>query len=394
MNRKLLLAGLTAMTMTSSAYAIPAFARQMGVSCSACHSANGYDTLSRFGRDFKASGYTMTGGQKNIGGGETLSDKLISLPSSLNMSVIAGTNIDGGSGGTPTTIATNTFGVFLGGRVSENVGAFVEVGYDEGSPTDADHFSLANLVIPITYKMGDNTYGVAPYSTDGHTATASEFYDNGGTGAISHIGARDAYGAKGLSFYVYNENYFVNYVAWSNGNKGSTGTKVANYLRVAYTPQVGNWDLEIGAQYMTGDTNDAPDGFVLANTTKSTDAYVIDCQALGAVGGFPIDLGMSYAQAKYDANSLFTTNTDKKDGSSIVLDAKVGVIPKTLVAMINYSHDDHTQDSNDKVNTAHLAMRYFITENVKFEPYYELISGHADSASNDNAYGLAFEVAF
>jgi hypothetical protein len=376
--------------MVSNAYAIPAFARQMGVSCSACHSANGYDTLNRFGRDFKASGYTMVGSEKTIGDG-----KFMSLPSTLNMSVVAGTTIDSGTGSTGTSVATNNFGVFLGGRINNNVGVFVEVGYDEGSSTQADHFSLANLAVPITYKMGDNTYGVVPYSTDGHTATASEFYDNGGTGAISHVGARDAYGAKGLSFYVYNQNYFVNYVPWSNGNKSGSEVKLANYLRVAYTPQIGNWDLEIGAQYMTGNTNDTDgNGFIISNTTKKTDAYVIDAQALGTLGKFPVDLGMSYARAKYDANSLFTTNTDGKDGTSLVLDAKLGVIPKVLIAMINFSHDDHAQDSNDKVNTTHLACRYFITENVKFEPYYDIISGHAASADNVDTYGLAFEVAF
>ncbi len=31
--------------LVTSSYAIPAFARQVGVSCSACHSANGYPAL-------------------------------------------------------------------------------------------------------------------------------------------------------------------------------------------------------------------------------------------------------------------------------------------------------------------------------------------------------------
>jgi len=407
MNRKLLLAGVAALTMASSAYAIPAFARQMGVSCSACHSANGYPTLSRFGRDFKASGYTMVGSEEVIGGGQTVSDKLASIPNTLNMSVVAGTNVDSGSGANGTSVATNTFGIFLGGRISENVGAFVEVGYNEGTAVadtnQTQHFSLANLVIPITYKIGDNIYGVVPYSTDGHTATASEFYNQGGIGAISHIGARDTYGAKGLSFYVYNPDYFINYTAWSNGNKSASEVKLANYFRAAYTPQIGSWDLEIGAQYMTGNTNEADaNGFVIANSTKKTDAYVIDANALGTVGNLPLDLSMSYARAKYDANSLFAANIYQQDAKSFVFDVKLGVIPNTLVAMLNYSNDannDHTKDgngvdTNDKVNTTQLALRYFIVENVKLEPYYNIISGHTASADNDNTYGLAFEVAF
>ena len=310
------------------------------------------------------------------------------------MSVVGGTTIDGGAGSTPTTVASNNFGMFLGGRISENVGTFIELGYNEGDPTSPQHFELANFVVPITFKVGKNTYGIEPYNTDGHTATPSEYYDNGGITALTEIGARDQYGAKGLSFYVYNPNYFINYVAWSNGNKSSSGIKLANYFRVAYTPQVGIWDLEIGGQYMSGNTNDAnDDGYVTDTSIKrSTDAYVIDFQALGAIGKMPLDLSMSYGKAKYDPTSLFTTNTDKKDGTSFVIDTKLGVIPETLVAMIRYTNDDHVGDSNDQVNTTTLGARYFLTQNVKFEPYYAMSSGN--SSGNDDTYGLNFEVAF
>ena len=39
------------------ARAIPAFARQMGVECTACHTA--YPQLNAFGREFKLTGYTL-----------------------------------------------------------------------------------------------------------------------------------------------------------------------------------------------------------------------------------------------------------------------------------------------------------------------------------------------
>jgi hypothetical protein len=366
----------------------------MGVSCSACHSENGYPTLTRFGRDFKASGYTMIGSEKTIGGGHSLSDKLVSLPSALNMSIVGGTTIDGGTGSTPTTVASNNFGVFIGGRISENIGTFIEIGYDEGSDATTRGFSLANFVVPITYKVGENTFGVEPFNTDGHTATPSEFYDNEGISAITEIGARDQYGAKGLSFYVYNPNYFINYTAWSNGNASTSGVKLANYFRIAYTPQVGIWDLEIGAQYMTGNTNEADgDGYIPdPSIKKKTDAYVVDFNALGKVGKMPLDFHMSYAKAKYDPDSLFTTNSDHKDGTAFVVDAKLGIIPKTLVAAIRYTNDDHVGDSNDQVNTTTFKARYFITENVKLEPYYTTSSGV--TGGNDDTYGLNFEVAF
>ena len=388
--------------MVSNAYAIPAFARQMGVSCSACHSENGYPTLNRFGRDFKASGYTMLGSEKTVGGSNQSSDGLASIPSALNMSVVGGSSINSGSGSNGTTVATNNFGIFLGGRISENVGAFVEVGYTQGTAvTDtnqSDHFSLANFVVPITYKIGDNTFGLVPYTTDGHSATASEFFDNGGFSAISKVGARDKYGAKGLSLYIYNPNYFINYVAWSNGNRSGSEVKLANYFRAAYTPQIGNWDLEFGTQYMTGNTNNADaNGFIIPNSLKKTDAYVLDFNALGAVANLPLDVAISYARAKYDANSLFTTNSDGQDGKAFVFDTKLGIIPRTLIARLYYVSQDHVDlnsNPNDKVNTTELGLKYFIAENVNVETTYDFISGNSVSANNDNVYGLNFEVAF
>jgi len=400
---KYLVAGaILATVLLDNANAVPAFARQMGVSCSACHSENGYDTLSRFGREFKASGYTMIGSEKTIGGGKSLSDKLVSLPSALNMSIVSGFGIDGGAGKTPTTVETRKeFRILLGGRVNEHVGTFVEMDYNDGvGDKTVQHFEVNNFAVPITFKVGENYYGIEPYTTDGHTATASELYDNGGITALSEIGARDQYGAKGLSFYVYNPNYFVNYVAWSNGNMSAPngGVKLANYFRVAYTPQVGIWDLEVGAQYMTGNTNDIDgQGAATPGSSKKTDAYCIDFQALGKIGKMPLDFSTSYARAKYDKNSLFATNSDHKDATSYVVDAKLGVIPKTLVAMIRYTNDDHTMtndNDNDRVNTTTFSARYFLTENVKFVPYYTVTSGNSDSAANDNTYGLTFEIAF
>ncbi len=370
--------------LVTSSYAIPAFARQVGVSCSACHSANGYPALTRFGRAFKAGGYTMVGSEKTIGGGKSMEDKLISLPSTLNMSVVGASTIDGtsGQGNAGTTVATNNFGVFLGGRISENIGTFVEIGYDDGTQS----FALANFVVPVTFKVGGNIVGIEPFTTDGHTATASELFDNGGNTAFSRIGARDQYGAKGLSFYIFNPNYFVNYTAWSNGNNSDSNIKLANYFRFAYTPQVGPWDIEVGVQYMTGATNRDPS---TGAHDRKTDAYSIDFNVLGSLGKYPLDLAISYASAKNDPNSLFTTNSDGKAGKSFVFDTKLGVIPKTLVVHAKYAYDDHVADSNEKISTETLGLKYFITENANVEFNYDFVG-----KGNPDTYGLAFEVAF
>ena len=60
--------------------AVPAFARQTGQACSACHFQS-FPMLTAFGRDFKAGGYTMVGGEGLVEG------EFLSLPSVLNAAV-------------------------------------------------------------------------------------------------------------------------------------------------------------------------------------------------------------------------------------------------------------------------------------------------------------------
>src|SRR3990167_6308378 len=72
---------LAATAFAPEAMAIPAFARQTGMACNACH-AQHFPILNSFGRAFKASGYTMMGAQGKVEG------EHLSLPDTLNMSMI------------------------------------------------------------------------------------------------------------------------------------------------------------------------------------------------------------------------------------------------------------------------------------------------------------------
>src|SRR3989339_1376959 len=75
-----------AAVMASAAFApeasaLPAFARQTGMACSACHFQK-FPVLNSFGRAFKAAGYTMMGAQGKIEG------EHLSIPDTLNASII------------------------------------------------------------------------------------------------------------------------------------------------------------------------------------------------------------------------------------------------------------------------------------------------------------------
>ncbi|CAG0938589.1 hypothetical protein GALLN_00316 [Gallionellaceae bacterium] len=130
----LYLAGLlAAVGFIPQASALPAFARQVGMACNACH-AQHFPVLNSFGRAFKASGYTLMGAQAKVEG------EGLSLPDTLNGALFIKVrhqkdNTAGAVGGgttAPTSLGNGRwdFGdetsLFFGGRVAENVGFIFE----------------------------------------------------------------------------------------------------------------------------------------------------------------------------------------------------------------------------------------------------------------------------
>lgn len=67
--------------IAKDASAVPSFARQTGHACSTCH-FNGFPTLNSFGRAFKAGGFTDIGSQGKI------EDEGLSIPDTLNVSLV------------------------------------------------------------------------------------------------------------------------------------------------------------------------------------------------------------------------------------------------------------------------------------------------------------------
>jgi len=79
----LYLAGLmAAIAFAPEASALPAFARQMGMACSACHFQH-FPMLNSFGRQFKSSGFTMMGDIRQVEGDN------LSIPGNLNAAILA-----------------------------------------------------------------------------------------------------------------------------------------------------------------------------------------------------------------------------------------------------------------------------------------------------------------
>jgi len=369
--------------LISSAYATPAFARQMGVSCTACHSQNSYPALNAFGRKFKAGGFTMVGQSGLIENAEVNGSgkgNLLSIPDTLHASYVTKIRVKAGDESDTKLEFPDEAALILGGRVSKHIGTFIEIGYN----ADDDKFTLANFKIPITYEFNNYTLGVVPYRTEGFGAAAS--FEVLNTGAVRGsrvleerkvISAQQYIGtateAEGLGVYLYTDLWHVVYSAYMPTIGTVTDYSPAHYFRAAMTPTVGAWDVGFGVQVWSGTStynqkvNDAhPDGAY----KDKTDAYAVDFQAMGSVNDVPLSFFATYANAKNDANALFDDKVLYDDKYAATFLTEVGVIPSLLNLSAGFRIADNGQAANSSEDKAIIGAKYFIAENVQLQLNY------------------------
>ena len=367
MSRFFIVLIFTLLSVVSNVYAIPAFARQMGVSCNTCHSQNGFPALNAYGRDFKASGFTTIEGQGTVKDSEKVN--FLSLPDTLNASFVTKIDLAKDDGSKAVLDFPADAGLMIGGRVADHVGAFAEIGYDSETNT----FGLANLKLPVTYKAGDYTVGVVPYRTDGFgPAYAFEALNTGGdilestevVSAQQYIGTGSE--AEGLGLYLYNRLWYAVYSAWMPVNGSVQDFSPAHYLRLAVTPTVGDWDLGFGGQYWFGTAkSDADNDPLTPRDEQKTDAYALDFQAMGNVAEVPVSFFATYASAKNDANSLYNTGANNKKAATLL--TEVGVIPSVLNLSAGYRNADNGAAADSSENAGIVGLKYFLVENVEFQ---------------------------
>jgi hypothetical protein len=136
----------------STAQAVPSFARQTGMACSACHTV--FPELTPFGREFKLHGYVIDN-LKQIKGvtmeqRETLS--LNSLPPLSMMLQVSYTHtaaalpdsqVVGALAKDGEVLFPQQASLFYAGKIADNLGAFVQLTYNGA----ADHFGFDNTDI-------------------------------------------------------------------------------------------------------------------------------------------------------------------------------------------------------------------------------------------------------
>lgn len=117
-----ILAALLGALLPQAAMALPLFARQTGQNCMACHAGGQFPELTAYGRLFKMTGYTI--GERTVP---------ISVMGTVSNSRVADTTKSDDPGADfqknkQTLLATSS--LFLGGKVTNNIGVFTQITYD------------------------------------------------------------------------------------------------------------------------------------------------------------------------------------------------------------------------------------------------------------------------
>ncbi len=108
------------------AQALPAFARQTGQNCVACHAGGQFPELTSYGRLFKMTGYTI--GTRGV----PLSVMAVASRSKTSVPT------DDGAFAKDGATIFQTGSVFLAGKVSENIGVFAQATYNNYDSQDPD----------------------------------------------------------------------------------------------------------------------------------------------------------------------------------------------------------------------------------------------------------------
>lgn len=424
---------MVAAAFAPEASALPVFARQTGMACSACHFQH-FPLLNPFGRAFKSSGYTMMGAQALLED-EQKKEKTLSIPANLNFGVLAsmgyaknnstpdtsGSNKNLGNGywalpGTQETGGDSEASLFVGGRVSEFAGFLTEIVL---APTAA----MDSAKMPILFDVGDSKVGFVPFVTNGQGASygletlntganavhsmsntvGPRGYNN--TGAfISAISAQQYLGtatsAVGIALVGTSDKGFFNLTKFQQ--TGITASAPAalgsTYLRLAATFDLGGWDTGVGVQNWSGAsllTQGTPtSGLVVGvpGTMQQTKASAIDGQLQGQIGEMPLGVYVSYATAPASANAIGGVglanayNPGSMTRSSFNIAAELGVLPglATIGAAVRQGKSGvaDTSGGNATDNAFYLTATYKLQQNMLARLSYVSNTGSFWSQTN------------
>ena len=258
-----LLACAAYLFITSSSWAVPSFARQTGMACSACHTV--FPELTPFGREFKLNGYVLDN-IKQVKGITTENRQTLALnttpPISMMLQIsythtsaaLPDRNLGGALAKDGDVLFPQQASLFYAGKIADNLGAFVQLtydgvgdsfGFDNSDIRYVRHISLDDaaasdrhsLVVGITVNNGPTVQDVwnttaawgFPYSGSSVAPTqiTSAKLDSGAGGLGQH--------AAGIGVYAWlNDSIYAELSVYTAAIRGGAHPLDSNQSRVVH----------------------------------------------------------------------------------------------------------------------------------------------------------------
>ena len=343
----------TGLFTATDAEAVPAFARQTGMTCTSCHFQS-FPALNGMGRSFKSGGYTMQGTQPMIEGAD------LSIPSALNFSIAWKSFYIMKDSGVTFVDGQDELAFLVGGRVNADTGFLFEVAGDAFASTKI-HFNITDsfAVVPFATDALGEGYSFELMNTAiqrsqrplesrkgmmfGHVIDKKSTSGVGlGTGA-----------ASGIAFVLTDPSYFVNVSLyspdeWIDKDHEADLAETGTWIRAAYFFDLAGYDSGVGFGTRGGTAN------VKGTSTDIEAATYIDFQMQGQMGGN--DLGIYFSQSTTDS------------GSGIGLAAKYSVTPKVQV---HFGTSTGSVDDTSGYGYTNVGVDYIMSQNAKILVFNE-----------------------
>lgn len=406
--QKLLIVVLISLINAGVSEALPSFARQTGMSCTACHYS--FPELTPFGRQFKLNGYTMTMA-KTIEAKED-SDKVtrLKLLSALPLSAMIQTSFTHIAKDNP-DVQNNSiafpqqFSLFYAGQITPRIGTFIQMTYDGQS------FGLDNVDLRYANQtnLGSKSllYGLTlnnnPTVQDGWNTTSAWGFPyasspSANTPAKSTIIENLGMQVAGLGAYsLYNNLLFTEISLYRSSPQGApnpadstssmTINGVAPYWRVALQH---SWGSNYAALGTFGIYSKHFQNGIKSPMDNFTDIGV-DFQFARTMNIGSFTLHSSLIKETENRDSIATVN--KYSFNSFKIDGNL-YLNNGLGATVGYFNSSGTKDTNvgsftGKPNSSGLIyqIEYLPWYNTKFSIQYVAYSKFDGSSSNYNGTG-------
>lgn len=381
---------MAAVAFAPEASAIPAFARQTGMACSACH-AQHFPVLNGFGRAFKAAGFTMVGAQEKVEG------ENLSIPTALNAAVLLkvryqktnGSDAAGAVSGSSTNSGEwqfpDEYSLFFGGRVADN-GA-LKVGMMMENNLKAAGAFASGLRVPVVVELDAASVSVIPFTTDslgafyGYTESSNGLnrairWAENRTQMFAHQYTGIGNGAStGISAVVRSDMGYINVSRFAPQFVAATQMS-STAVHIAATPTIADFATVISAEFVTGESYTG----TTAASKVATKGNGLTAEAHGELAGMEAGFYFAYSKAA-KGNGIVTGQfnaSTTNDVKATQIGADLTVIPHTLSLGANYLSGTNGAGESEKYIT--FTGVYDLAQNVAVVANYSIGSGTAFNA--------------